>query len=64
MGSECPCPTSFRWQKVNRKEIVNKETGAQWLSGRVLALRPRGCGFKPHGRHCVVSLSKNIKNSK
>ena len=32
--------------------------GAQWLSGRVLDSRPRGCGFEPHPRHCVVSLSK------
>ena len=34
--------------------------GAQWLSGRVLASRPKGRGFEPHRRHCVVSLSKNI----
>ena len=34
--------------------------GAQWLSGRVLDLRPRGRRFKPYRRHCVVSLSKNI----
>ena len=32
--------------------------GAQWLSGIVLDLRPRNCGFEPHRRHCVVSLSK------
>ena len=31
--------------------------GAQWLSGRVLDLRPKGRGFEPHRRHCVVSLS-------
>ena len=37
--------------------------GAQWLSGRVLDLRPRGRGFEPHRRHCVVSLSKNINLS-
>ena len=30
---------------------------AQWLSGRVLNLRLRGCGFEPHRCHCVVSLS-------
>ena len=35
----------------------------QWLSGRVLDSRPRGRGFKPHQRHCVVSLSKNINPS-
>ena len=32
--------------------------GAKWLSGRVLDSRPRVRGFKPHRRHCVVSLSK------
>ena len=39
------------------------DKGVQWLSGRVLDLRPRACGFKPHRRHCVVSLSKNINPS-
>ena len=34
--------------------------GAQWLSGRVLDWRPKGRGFEPHRRQCVVSLSKNI----
>ena len=34
--------------------------GAQWLSGRVLDVRPRGRGFEPHRGHCIVSLSKNI----
>ena len=38
-------------------------TGAQWLSGRVFDSRPKGRGFEPHGRHCVVSLSKNINPS-
>ena len=42
----------------NFKYIVFQ--GAQWLSGRVLDSRPRGCGFEPQWRHCVVSLSKNI----
>ena len=37
--------------------------GAQWLSGRVLVSRPKGRGFEPHRRHCVVSLSKNINPS-
>ena len=37
--------------------------GAQWLSGRVLDSRLRGRGFKPHQRHCVVSLSRNINPS-
>ena len=35
----------------------------QWLSGRLLDLRPKGRGFVPHRRHCVVSLSKNINFS-
>ena len=37
--------------------------GVQWLSGRVLDWRPRGRGFEPHRRHCVVSFSKNINPS-
>ena len=32
--------------------------GAQWLSGRVLDSRPKGCGFEPHRRHCVVVLEQ------
>ena len=36
---------------------------AQWLSGRVLDSRSRSCGFEPHWRHCIVSLSKNINPS-
>ena len=32
--------------------------GALWVSGRVLDSRPRGPGFEPHRRHCVMSLSK------
>ena len=32
-------------------------------SGRALDSRPRGRGFEPHWRHCVVSLSKNINPS-
>ena len=37
--------------------------GVQWLSGRALDSRPKGRGFEPHRRHCVVSLSKNITPS-
>ena len=43
--------------------IKTLNEGAQWLSGRVLDSRPRGHGFEPHRRHCVVSLSKNINPS-
>ena len=44
-------------------KISRQISGAQWLSGRVLDLRPRGYGFEPHPRHCVVSSSKNINPS-
>ena len=33
--------------------------GAQWLSGRLLDSRPRGRGFEPHLRHCVVVLEQD-----
>ena len=33
--------------------------GAQWLSGRVLDSRPKGSGFEPHWRHCVVVLEQD-----
>ena len=32
---------------------------AQWLSGRVLDSRPKGSGFEPHRRHCVVVLEQD-----
>ena len=34
-----------------------------WIIGRVVDSRPKGRGFEPHRRHCVVSLSKNINPS-
>ena len=33
--------------------------GAQWLSGRVLDLRPKDRGFEPHGHHCIVVLEQD-----
>ena len=33
--------------------------GAQWLSDRVLDSRPRGRGFEPHRRHCVVVIEQD-----
>ena len=33
--------------------------GAKWLSGRVLDSRPRGRGFEPYRRHCVVVFDQN-----
>ena len=38
--------------------LLASQQGAQWLSGRVLESRPKGCRFEPHQCHCVVSLSK------
>ena len=43
--------------------LYTMKQGVQWLSGRVLDSRPRGRGFEPHRRRCVVSLSKNIDPS-
>ena len=39
------------------------QTGALWLSGRVLDSRPKSCGLEHHRRHYAVSLSKNINPS-
>ena len=45
-------------------QMAQSTTLAIWeLSGRVLDSRPKGRGFEPHRRHCVVSLSKNINPS-
>ena len=33
--------------------------GAQWLNGRVLDSRPKGRGFEPQRRHCVVVLEQD-----
>ena len=50
-----------RCQKVPLLLLYYSSTkGAQWLCGRVLDSRPKGRGFEPHRRHCIVSLSKNI----
>ena len=48
---------------IRLRYFKNHGMGAQWLSGRVLDSRPKGCGFEPHRRHCIVSLSKNINPS-
>ena len=36
-----------------------RDVGAQWFSGRVLVSRPKGRGFEPHRRHCVVVLEQD-----
>ena len=45
------------------KSVLKQGVGAQLLSGRVLDSRQRGRGFKPHQRHSVASLGKNINPS-
>ena len=40
-------------------DLAHHEMGAQRLSGRVLDPRPRGRGFEPHRRHCVVVLEQD-----
>ena len=39
--------------------VFQVDLGAQWLSGRVLDSRPKGRGFEPHRRHCVVVLEQD-----
>ena len=41
------------------QDDCNTRIGAQWLSGRVLDSRPKGRGFEPHRRHCVVVLDQD-----
>ena len=38
---------------LKHQEILRK------LSGRVLDSRPKGRGFEPHRRHCVVVLEQD-----
>ena len=38
---------------------TSSSLGAQWLSSRVLDSRPKGRGFEPHRRHCVVVLEQD-----
>ena len=42
----------------NAEKITNIKGGAQWLSGRVLDLRPRGAGSSLTGVTALWSLSK------
>ena len=45
---------------VQLPSVDKGHEGAQWLSGRVLDSRPKGRGFEPHQRHCVVVLEQDI----
>ena len=44
---------------VSANPTTQEIKGAQWLSGRVLDSRPKGRGFEPHRRHCVVVLEQD-----
>ena len=50
--------TRFRTQSQGGCYILHPK-GAQWLNGRMLDSRPRGHGFEPHRRHCVVVLEQD-----
>ena len=49
---------NLQYSKDFNKCIIIIIKGAQWLSGRVLDSRPRGHGFVPQRRHCVVVLEQ------
>ena len=51
-GNRCESDCISRGRKFDPE-------GAQWLSGRVLDSRPKGSGFEPHRRHCVVVLEQD-----
>ena len=52
----CYCSEAF---SLCSAKILLGESGAQWLSGRVLDSRPKGRGFEPHRRHCVVVFEQD-----
>ena len=52
------CSNYFHICKINTTHLQAK-LGAQWLSGRVFDSKPRGRGFEPHQRHCVVVLEQD-----
>ena len=45
----------FFQEHLTVSNSLDPDQGAQWLSGRVLDSRLRGCGFKPHRRHCLCA---------
>ena len=57
------CCTCSRWGigvfGVGEADFPSSFVGAQWPSGRVLDSRPKGRGFEPHRRHCVVVLEQD-----
>ena len=57
VDSDRPCSLLLSLEPPNGVQSVPK--GAQWLSGRVLDSRPRGCGFEPHRCLCIVVLEQD-----
>ena len=56
--------TGCVYNNIKQKQLLKtfmtlSDGGGQWLSGRVLDSRPRGCGFEPHWRHYVVVLEQD-----
>ena len=51
--------STFSYFASVKKNLLKPGRGAQWLSGRVLDSRPKGSGFEPHRRHCVVVLEQD-----
>ena len=49
----------LQFTKIREHSGSVVELGAQWLSDRVLDSRPKGRGFEPHWRHCVVVLEQD-----
>ena len=48
------------WHPMEEPQIPYLEQlGARRLSGRVQDSRPKGRGFEPHRRHCVVVLEQD-----
>ena len=52
-------PYVFRLLHIFKCSPESFTMAAKRLSGRVLDSRPRGCGFEPHRRHCVVVLEQD-----
>ena len=53
------CKYLFTMYRKSTKSSTKYWMGAQWLSGRMLDSRPKGSGFEPHRRHCVVVLEQD-----
>ena len=53
------CSEFSLYAHANVYLMQNTRLGAQWLSGRVLDSRPKGRGFEPYQRHCVVVLEQD-----